>query len=399
MGWLVYRLTSSPFLLGVVGFATQLPMFVLSPFAGVLSDRWDRRRTIIITQILSMIQALILAALTLTGNIAVWHIIALGAFLGCVNTLDIPSRQSFVVEMVEKRENLGNAIALNSLMFNVARLIGPSIAGIVIGMANEGVCFLINGISYLAAIFALLAIKVKPRVSQAGASHIVEDLKEGFSYVSGFVPIRIILSLLSIVSLLGMSYMVLMPVFAKDILKGGPSTFGFLMAATGIGALIATVYLAMRKSVLGLARLIPVFASIFSFGLIVFSVSRTLWFSSLVLAVTGFGIMAHMAASNIILQTIVDEDKRGRVMSFYSMAFIGVAPFGSLLAGSLAARIGATNTLIAGGVICVAASLAFWGKLPLLRKAIHPIYREMGIIPEAASGIGRSTELAVPPED
>jgi len=372
MGWLVYRLTSSPLLLGVVAFASQIPMFALTPLAGVMSDRLDRRRMIIFTQILSMIQALLLAFLTLTGAIAVWHIIVLGIFLGCINSFDIPSRQSFIVEMVEKKENLANAIALNSLMFNAARLVGPSIAGIIIGIAGEGVCFLLNGISFIAAIWALYSMNIRPRKVHGQDSHILEGLKEGLRYAYASLPIRFILTLLGVVSLMGMSYVVLMPVFAKDILKGGPSTFGLMMASAGVGALFATVYLAPRKNILRIAGMIPVFSSIFAVGLIAFSLSRALWLSLLLLAFTGFGIMAHMASSNIILQTIVDDDKRGRIMSLYAMAFIGVAPFGSLLTGGLASRIGATNTLIAGGFLCILASAIFAKKIPRMVSMIRP---------------------------
>ena len=399
MGWLIYRLTNSPLLLGVVGFASQIPSFVLTPFAGVIADRMNRHRILIFTQTLSMIQAFILAALTLTGKVAAWHVIVLGAFLGCVNSLDIPARQSFIVEMVEKKENLGNAIALNSLMFNAARLIGPSIAGLLIGFVGEGVCFLINGLSFIAVIASLLAMNVKERKIKSDDSNVLENLREGFSYAFGFVPIRLILFLLGVISLMGMSYTVLMPVFARDILKGGPWTLGFLMAASGVGALGATVYLASRKSIVGLGRLIPIAASTFAVGLIVFSMSHTIWLSMLLLAIVGFGFMTHMAVSNTIVQTIVEDDKRGRVMSFYTMAFMGTAPFGSLLAGVLATRIGASNTLIIGGISCILASVFFATKLPLLTKLIHPIYRKIGIIPEVAAGIGTATRLTTPPED
>lgn len=399
MGWLVYRLTNSPFLLGIVGFSSQIPMFILGPFAGVLTDRLDRHKILVATQILSMVQALTLAALTLTGKVAVWHVVSLGALLGCINSLDIPARQSFIVEMVEKKENLGNAIALNSFMFNAARLIGPSIAGIVIAAVGEGVCFLINGLSFITVIASLLVMDVKKAGSGTGDSNVIEKLREGFIYTFSSVPIRLILMLLGVISLTGMSYAVLMPVFAKDILKGGPSTLGFLMAAGGIGALAATMYLASRKSVVGLARMIPVSSAIFAVSLIVFSLSHTLWISFVILTVAGFGLMTHMAASNIILQTIVDDDKRGRVMSFYAMAFIGTAPFGSLLAGYLASSIGAANTLIIGGICCILASASFASKLPLLTGIIHPIYRKIGIIPEVVSGIGAATRLTVPPEE
>lgn len=399
MGWLVYRLTNSALLLGIVSFSSQIPTFILSPLGGVVADRFNRHKLLVITQALSMIQALILAALVLTGTIQVWHIIVLGVFLGCVNSFDIPIRQSFLVEMVEKKENLGNAIALNSLMFNAARLIGPTLAGIMIAFFGEGVCFLVNGLSFIAVIWSLLAMRLLPGKTQAKSTNMLEGMKEGFRYTFGFEPIRLILMLLSVVSIMGMSYVVLMPVFARDVLKGGPETLGFLMAAGGIGAGAATIYLASRKSVVGLGRLIPVSATIFALALICFSLSRSLWLSVAILAVGGFGLMINLAASNIILQTITDDDKRGRVMSFYTMAFMGMAPIGSLSSGILASKIGVTNTLIIGASICVVASACFWTKLPVIKKLIHPIYRKIGIIPEVASGINIVSELTVPPED
>ncbi len=399
MGWLVYRLTNSPLLLGVVGFASQIPTFVLSPFAGVIADRANRHRLLIVTQTLSMVQALILAALTLTGAIQVWHIITLGFLLGCVNSLDIPVRQSFLVELVEKKENLANAIALNSLMFNSARLIGPSVAGIIVAVFGEGICFLVNGVSFIAVIWSLALMKVLPRRPRHKDTRILDGVREGFAYAFGFAPIRFILSLLGVTSLVGMSYVVLMPVFARDILHGGAQTLGFLVASAGIGALIATVYLASRKTVLGLSRLIPISASIFAAGIMLFSLSRSLWLSMILLAVAGFGMMTNMAACNIILQTVADDDKRGRVMSFYTMAFMGVAPLGSLIAGALAMRIGVTATLVIGGTLCIVASAVFATKLPAIRAMVHPIYRKIGIIPEIASGVNVASELVVPPED
>lgn len=399
MGWLVYRLTNSPFLLGVVGFASQIPMFVFGPLAGVIADRWDRRKILILTQSLAMVQAFILAALTMTASIQVWHIIALGTFLGCINALDIPVRQSFLVEMVEKKENLGNAIALNSLLFNSARLVGPSIAGVVVALFGEGICFFLNAVSFLAVIVSLAAMRVTPRGAAPKEARIVEGLKEGLAYAFGFLPIRMILSLLAVISLMGMSYVVIMPVFARDILHGGPATLGFLTASAGVGALIATVYLASRKTVVGLGRLIPSSAALFAAGLIAFSLSRELWLSMALLAVTGFGLMVNMAASNTILQTITDDDKRGRVMSFYAIAFMGMAPIGSILTGAFASKIGVTPTLVIGGAISVVAAAVFWSKLPLLRAAIHPIYRKIGIIPEVATGINTAAQLTIPPED
>lgn len=399
MSWLVYRLTNSAFILGVVGFASQIPTFILSPVAGVLTDRWDKRRMLILTQTLSMIQAFVLATLVFKGAIAVWHIIVLGVFLGAINSLDIPARQSFLIDMVERKEVLGNAIALNSLMFNMARLIGPSIAGLIIAMVGEGTCFFVNGLSFLAVILSLSLMKIIERAPKVKKSRVLYGIKEGFNYTFGFPPIRAILALLSVISLMGMSYVTLMPVFAKNVLGGGPSTLGFLMAATGIGALTATIFLASRKRVLKLGNIIPVSSSIFAVGVILFSLSRTLWVSMALLAVAGFGFMIHMASANTILQTIVDDDKRGRVMSFYTMAFMGMAPLGSLFGGTLAAWIGATNALIIGGVVCILASMVFAGRVKALKKMVHPIYERMAEVSAMVTGVNMVTELTVPPED
>lgn len=397
--WLVYRLSGSPFLLGLVGFAGQIPTFLLSPFAGVVSDRWNRHHILIVTQLLAMIQALVLASLFFTGGIKVWHVILLGTALGCVNAFDMPARQSFVIEMVESKEDLGNAIALNSSMVNSARLLGPSIAGVLIAATGEGICFLLNGLSYLFVIASLLLMNVAPQKAKPQNTRVWQRLKEGFSYAFGFSPIRFPILLLGLVSLMGMPYIVLMPVFAKEILHGGSHTFGFLMGASGIGALAGAFYLASRKSVLGLEKIIPLSAAIFGTGLMAFSLSRVFWLSLALMFITGLGLITQMASSNTILQTIVDDDKRGRVMSFYAMAFLGTAPFGSLLAGGLASRIGAPNTLIIGGISCVLGALIFARKLPELKKMIHPIYVKFGIIPEVASGIQAAAELTIPPKE
>ena len=380
MSWLVYRMTNSAFLLGVVGFLGQIPAFFLSPFAGVLIDRWNRHRILVSTQLLAMIQAFILALLTLTGTIAIWHIIILALFLGFVNAFDMPTRQAFVVEMVETGEDLGNAIALNSFLVNGARLLGPSIGGILISLLGEGMCFLLNGISFIAVIAALFAMKMTKREIRSKSSNILQGVKEGFAYAFGFPPIRFLLLLLGLVSLTGMPYTVLMPVFAKNILHGGPHTLGFLLGASGVGALVGAVYLASRKSVLGLGRLITIALNIFGIGLITFSVSRTLSLSLLLLGFTGFGMMVQMASTNTVLQTIVEEDKRGRVMSLYTMAFMGMVPFGSLLAGSLASKIGAPGTIMISGVACILGSILFARKLPLLRELVRPIYIEKEIL-------------------
>jgi MFS family permease len=382
MSWLVYRMTHSAFLLGVIGFSSQICSFLFSPFAGVISDRWNRHRILIATQSLAMGQAFILATLTLTGIIAVHHLVILSFFLGFVNAFDMPTRQAFVVEMVEKREDLGNAIALNSFLFNGARLVGPSVAGILISILGEGMCFLLNGLSFLAVIIALLAMKIAPNRRETERTRLWRGLKEGFAYAFGFPPIRSILFFLGWISFVGMANTTLMPIFAKDILHGGPQIYGFLMGAIGVGAIIGAIFLASRRSVLGLGRIITIALAIFGIGLISFSLSHLLWLSLLLLMLTGFGMMVHMASSNTILQTMVDDDKRGRVMSLYTMAFMGMAPFGSLAGGSLAGEIGAPYTLIIGGTSCILGSFLFTNKLPLIRKMVRPIYIRKGILPE-----------------
>ena len=396
LGWLVYHMTNSPFLLGVVGFAGQIPTFLLAPFAGVFADRWNRHRILIVTQSLAMVQALVLSLLVLTGTVVIWHIMVLSIFLGTINAFDTPARQSFLVEMVEKKEDLSNAIALNSSMVNVARLLGPSLAGILISVVGEGLCFLLNGVSYLAVIAALLAMKIKKRETKHQASKVWAGLREGFAYAFGFSPIGAVLLLLALMSFMGMPYTILMPVFARDVLHGGPHTLGFLMGASGVGALGGALYLASRKSVLGLGRLISVATALFGIGLVAFSHSRLLALSIPLMFITGFGMIVEMAASNTVLQTIVEDDKRGRIMSFFTMAFMGMTPFGSLFAGFLASRIGAPNTLLIGGLACLAGAAAFALKLPALREVARPVYVKMGIIPEVVSGIQSATELTMP---
>jgi MFS family permease len=379
--WLVYRLSHSAILLGVVGFAGQIPTFLLAPFAGVWVDRLNRRQVLIITQLLAMLQSLALAVLTLTRHINIHEIIWLSALQGMINAFDMPGRQAFLVEMVNDKRDLGNAIALNSSMVNLARLVGPSLAGAVIALSGEGYCFLIDGISYLAVIASLLAMRLEPAAMKRTADSMFTQLKEGWTYVSGFVPIRTILSLFALVSLMGWPFTVLMPIFAGQILKGGPHTLGFLMGAMGIGALVSAMSLAMRKTVLGLGKMIPISSALFGAGLVLFGLSKILWLSLLLMFVCGFGLMQQMAASNTIIQTIVEESKRGRVMSFYTVAFVGMAPFGSLLAGALAHAIGAPLTVILSGACCLAGAAWFATQLPLVRKFIRPIYTDLGILP------------------
>ena len=396
ISWLVYHLTNSALLLGLVGFFSQIPSFVLTPFTGVFVDRWNRHRILVITQTLSMIQAFALAFLTMTGTINILSIILLSLGLGLINAFDMPARQAFVIEMVEKKEDLPNAIALNSSLVNVARFIGPAIAGLLVAAVGEGFCFLINGISYVAVIIALLAMRVSKITKRVSINNISKEFKEGFKYSFGFAPIRSILLLLGLVSLIGMPYTVLMPIFAKDILHGGAHTLGFLMAAAGIGALVGGIYLASRKSVLGLGKILTFATGIFGLGIIIFAFSKNLYFSLSMMLVSGFGMLLQIAASNTLLQTITEDDKRGRVMSFFTMAFMGMSPFGNLIAGAMADKIGAPNTVLISGGICIIGALIFLTRLPSLRKIIHPLYVKMGIIPQVALGIQVASEIKIP---
>jgi len=397
--WLVYRLTHSAFLLGIVGFSGQIPVMILGPFAGVWVDRLDRHRTLVVTQVLSMIQSFWLAGLALAHVITVGDIIALSLFQGAINAFDMPARQAFVVQMVEDRADLSNAIALNSSMVNGARLIGPSLAGIIIAAVGEGYCFLLDGFSYVAVIVSLLLMTITVAQPRPRRSHVLAELKEGWQYVSQSTPIRSILLLLALVSLVGMPYTVLMPIFAGTILHGGAHTLGFLMGASGIGALTGAIVLATRRSVVGLGRVVTFTAMGFGIGLFSFASSRWLALSLPLMMLTGFCMMTQMASSNTILQTIVQEDKRGRVMSFYSMAFQGAAPFGSLIAGAAASRIGAPRTLMIGGSICVLGGLWFASQLPKIRKVVRPIYRKLGIIPEVAAGMQAAATLSSQSEE
>jgi MFS family permease len=387
IGWLVYRLTHSAFLLGVVGFAGQIPIFLLAPLAGVFADRWNRRRVLILTQGLAMVKAFVLSYLVLTGTVMIWHVIALSCVLGVVNAFDMPVRQSFLVEMIEDEKDLSNAIALNSSMVNGARLVGPSVAGLLIATVGEGMCFLINGLSYLAVIASLLLMRLMRTNVDRLKSKAWCDFIDGLKYVFLFEPIRAIILLLALMSVTGMPYVVLMPLFAKDILHGGPGTLGFLMGGSGIGALAGALYLASRKGVLGLGKMIPIGTGIFGLGLIAFALSRNLFLSLALMPAIGFGQIVQLAVSNTLLQTIVDNDRRGRVMGFFTVAFLGMTPIGSLLAGALAHLIGAPATLFLGGVSCLVGAAVFARKLPRLRDKARPIYITKGILPEIPEGM------------
>lgn len=379
LSWLVYRLTGSALLLGVVAFSNQIPTLFFGPFAGVVADRFNRKHLLLWTQALSMLQALVLAALVLTGVVVPWHIVALSIFIGTINAFDMPTRQSFVIEMVEGREDLGNAIALNSALFNSARFIGPSVAGILVSTVGEGICFLLNGISYVAVLAALQAIRVSEREVRREKGPLWAEFREGLQYVAGFKPILAILALLSLFSIAGSPFMVLMPAFAKDILHGNANTFGFLMSAAGIGALSATMYLASRDSANGLIKLIPVASGTFGIGIAAFALSRSFSVAMVFLFVAGFSMMCQIASSNTIIQTIVDEDKRGRVMSLYAMAFLGTMPFGSLLAGSVAHTLGVPDTLLLGAACCITGAAIFALKLPMLSEMLQPVFTNLDI--------------------
>ena len=395
ISWLVYRLTGSALLLGIVGFASQFPAFVVAPFAGVLADRVSKVRIVITTQALAMLQALTLATLILTGAVEVWHIIVLTALLGIISGFDIPARQSLLVELVEGPTDLANAIALNSSLFNGARLIGPAIAGLLVALLGEGLVVLLNGVSYFAVLWALLTIGVPGR-KPGGSAAMLEHLREGFGYVTGFFPIRLILALLAVISLVAMPYVVLLPVFATNVLGGGPDTLGFLMSATGLGALAGALFLASRASVRGLSQVIVVSLLLFGGGLVGFSLSRSAPVSIALLLLAGFGMMTATAAGNTILQTIVEPEMRGRVMSFYTMAFMGMTPFGSLIAGVLASRIGAPMTVAFGGAACLAAATWFALRREAFRRQVRPIYVQLGIIPAVAEGLRSATDQRRP---
>ena len=378
-GWLVYRLTGSALLLGVVGFAGQIVAFALAPVAGVWVERVDRRRMLVWTQAAGSIQSLALAVLTLAHVITIGEIIALAALQGLINAFDMPGRQAFLVQMVEDRSDLGNAIAINSSMVNGARLIGPAIAGLVIAAVGEGWCFLIDGVSYLAVIASLLAMRIRPLEIRRHAASMLAQMREGWDYVSTFRPVRTVLLLLVLVSLMGWPYTVLLPVFAGQVLLGGPNTLGWLTGASGIGALISAISLALRKSVAGLARMLQVASAMLGCALVLFGLSHTLWLSLVLMVFAGFGMIQTASATNTIVQTLVSEDKRARAMSYYAMAFFGAAPFGSLLSGALAHRFGAPHTVILTGAFCIAGALWFSIELPKIAAIMRPIYQELGL--------------------
>jgi MFS family permease len=369
--WLVYSLTDSSFWLGAVGFAGQIPVFVLAVLGGAAADRYNRHRIIIATQTASMILAFILALLVLSGHVAIWHIFVLAILLGVVNAFDMPGRQAFIVELVEK-EDLMNAIALNSSIFNGARVIGPAVAGALIAGIGAGWCFFANGVSYIAVIICLLLMSLKPREPVDGSRSDLSGVLDGFRYVQRTKPIRAVILMLALISLAGMPYSVLMPIFADRILHQGAHGFGILMGATGLGALAGAMSLATRSNTSGIGKLIATTSAGFGAALIAFSFSHWFWVSVLLLLPAGFCFMVQMAASNTLVQTTVPDRLRGRVMAVHVMTFMGMAPFGSIIAGSVAEKLGAPHTLALGGLACVAGAILFWTRLPKLQLMARP---------------------------
>ena len=393
MTWLVYRLTNSAFMLGIVGFSGQIPLFIITPLAGVFADRWDRHKMLLYTQSLALVQALILSVLVFTEVVHIWQLIILAILLGTINAFDMPIRQAFVSDMInDKKEDLGNAIALNSSMVNAARLVGPSIAGILIATVGEGWCFLINSISYVAVVVSLLRMDVRFIPKHKKESKIIQELKEGFSYTFGFPPIMYLILLLALVSLMSNSLTLLAPVFAKEYLHGNASTFGFLMAGYGSGALIGAIYLLNKKTILGLGKLIAYAVILLSVSMFIMAFSRIFILSISMMFTAGMGMMLHIASVNTLLQTISEESKRGRVMSFYAMAFRGMSPFGSLIGGGLGGWIGAPVTLILGAAASLSSALFYMSKLPSIRPLVKPIYESLGILPQLAKGVQQATD-------
>jgi MFS family permease len=393
LSWTIYQLTHSSFLLGLVSFAGQLPLFIVTPFAGVLVDRWNRHRTLVTTQVLLLLQAFALALVVSTGTLRVWNLIALNVLAGTVLAVDLVARQAFIVEMVGSVHDLPNAVALNAFVINGGRMLGPAIAGVLLTVVRPAVCFYGNAISYIPVVAALLLMHVRSEKRTGVHAGALADLRDGVRYALGFPPIRSVLLLVGLVSLAGLPYAVLMPIFAAEVLGGGAHTLGLLMTAPGFGALIGTVYLASRKTILGAGMRVATGGIIFSCGLIATGLSRNLPMALIGLGLAGLGMIVQLATSNTVLQTIVDDDKRGRVMSLYTMAFMGMAPFGSLLGGAIAHRFGVNATFILGGVACLAGAIVFATKVRSLRPMVLPIYRRKGIIPEVAQGLQSASAL------
>jgi len=412
--WLVYRLSDkSALMLGVVGFSGQIPMFLLAPFAGVWVDRWNRRRLLVITQALAMCQSFALAALCFSPWLSVGGIIILSVVQGLINAFDVPGRQAFLVEMVESRDDLANAIALNSTMVHAARLIGPAAAGVLIAYIGEKWCFFIDGCSYVGVIAAFLAMRVLPKPPRQHETSVLHDLKEGFRYVSRSVPIRSLLLVMALISLTGMpAFSVLMPIFGDALSRtvylpfhhslsaadAGAQTLGFLMGASGVGAFCGALFLASRRTVVGLGKVIALAAGTFGLAILAFALSRHFWLSVPIVMFAGAGMITTFASCNTLLQTLAEDDKRGRVMSFFTMAFVGMTPWGNLAAGAAAARLGggvtgASHTLLIAGAAVLLIAAYFAARLPALRRLVRPIYVQKGILPAVATSLRNAAEV------
>lgn len=389
MSWLVYKLTGSVLLLAIVTFMAQIPILIVTPFMSVLVDRFNRRNILVLTQSLSMLQALLMALLTLTASIQVWHILVLSLFIGCINALDNPTRQAFYPSLVPK-ENLSNAIALNSAVINGSRLIGPAVGGVLIGIFGEGLCFLLNGISYLGVIIALFSMRLKPFASHTVRQTMSADMREGFVYVSQNFPLRALLLLMTVISFFGLPLMTFIPAYVKDILLGESEMLGSLLSCIGIGSFSAAIYLAARKSVLGLGKVITTSGFLLGTGLCFISFVSTPWTAAFLCIPIGFSIISTVASINTLLQTLSDEDKRGRVMGYLAMTFTGISPIGSLVLGTLEKYIGLPAIILISGICCISGALVFEYYRPLVRKHARPVYVRKGIIPEIAAGIDRS---------
>jgi MFS family permease len=400
--WLVLRLAhaqsgwgTAAAVLGIVRFAAQIPMSLLAPVAGVLIDRWNRHRVLVVTQFLSLVQSAALAYLTLAGRITVEQIIGLSIFQGLINALDAPARQAFVVEMVQDRADLPNAIALNSSMFNGARLFGPAVGGIMIAKLGEGSCFTIDAISYLAVLIALLMMRLLPREVHPRTHNAWRELREGFSYAVGFSPVRTLLLLCGFISCTVSAFQTLMPMFAEEgrSPERGAAVFGFLGAAVGVGALAGAIYLASRRSVVGLGRAIAAASALGGAAMVVFAATKLLAVMLISSVFAGFGMIVTFAACNTLLQTVVEDDMRGRLMSFYIVAVMGAAPMGALLGGWIAGSIGESVTIIAAGATSIVAAVLFYLRIPAMRAVIRPIYIKRGILPEVADGLTAADRL------
>ena len=392
MAWLVYRLTGSALLLGVISFASQFPSFLMAPVAGALADRWSRYRMVVGAQLLAMTQATVLAVLVLTGVVAVWHLVVLAVVIGLVNGVDVPARQSLMIRLIDDPDDLPNAIALNSSMFNAARLVGPALGGLLIGLLGEGPVFVVNAVSFFGVLGALWMLRL-PHEPTEPTSSVLGSVAEGLDYALRAASIRDLLVVLSLISLIGIPYVVLFPVFARDVLGGDARTLGLLTSCAGLGSLIGALALASRSTVLGLGRIIARSSALFGASLIAFSLSRNVVLSCVLLVATGLSMILVTASINTVLQTIVREEMRGRVMSLYTMAFVGTTPVGGLVGGWVASRLGAPVAVALGGAGCLAVAAWMARRLPELRRLIRPVYAERGILPTVATGIQSASDI------